>query len=452
LAVPFLLLGLVSALTAIWSLRRHSPPDVIALLCLSFSLFFGFIPAALFLLGPPPGAEYRPWSFLAPRDVELIFVLACLTWFGLLVGWRVARSVPLPVLSSEPQPVDREVYIRLSLGLAWFLLVAGFLATLVYMRAYGGPIRAMAVAAAIRSGIMTTVNPWSFLRAVGDLGIFASFIFLGAWVAGIRSIAVKLGTVISIAFSLYMYLFLGGRLSLGIYLLIVLLGVGLASGRSLGRYWLVGGIALVAFSMFGHALIYAGRAFMLQQWAGIPISQPVRIVPSLASPIDFLLLEWTFPLASVQMALDQIGSGGVGYRYGRDLVYGVLSLIPSRIMPLPFVTIETMHTGLINPGSRGAIPVDVVTYGVYSFGANGVFLMGTAAGFTARLAQRYVQLIPVRELQIVLQVVVAFFMGKHLIYFDPAGTINTTAYIAFGIFLLLGISHLATHRSQVPTG
>ena len=364
--------------------------------------------------------------------LNLIFVLmAALAFTG---GWRLAGNVPILFsnrMNSYPMGMRRERFIA---WLPWMFLTVGALGFYLYFSAFGGIVSALAVARQFRTGFYEIDNPFTFMRPVGDFVKISAALFFAFYLVDKKNLGVLFGLILALVLSFLMLLFQGGRLSIAMFTRVLLLIWWSRNSRA--SLSVVGGIALLmsVILYFGYELLFSVYGYFGAELGAMPNRQDELGV------LEFVVYELSFPSLSLVIAFDAVLSGDVSLRYGIDALIGLTSIIPDRFWSIDVARIGPVHTALANPAGMGSIPIDMLTYGVYSFGIGvGPAVSAFALGMVTRLVFRHISRLPWPSVRAVFHLLFLAQFSRALAYFDPALSINSMYYLLIG----LSVAYLA---------
>lgn len=411
---------------------------------LYFPIYF-YLYLAGFHIGLPVVLMSAPDSFLSimPRQfllglmdpmhyvTALILVWSAAACF--MGGWKVAGYVPLVAGRRTLGERSNVREGRLAVMAGWALLGAGAIGFVLYFNAFGGIFSALEGARAYRTGALEIDNPLSFMRPIGDFAKVALVVFVALWLSGFRSAAVVLGLLVSLVLAFLMTVFQGGRLTFVILICLVLLMFVSDGFLSIRRAAVIGAIAAVLL-FFGYQVIFFFYALAGGEELQIPGARDSM------SPLEFFVVEMSFPAVGLATALDSVNAGDVPLRYGVDVVYGLVSIVPARFLEWEFESIGAIHTTLSNPFGQASIPVDMVTYGVYAGHVVGPGVFAFLVAIVVRVSFRYLARIGWGRVRFALQLYFFLLFARHLVYFDPAASINSMYFLILGAVFIYALA------------
>lgn len=453
LAVMHFMFGFVILVYEAVRIKRRGGFDFFSLIVVVFAIFYGLAPTT-FHVANAVGYEYA-WTDYAKhtqRLYPLSFLLAVISYLCLRAGWTLAGSVN----DSQNQPAglrggaaNEQALTTKMVVTAWLLLATSLVAYYLYSLAYGGFDGLAIVSNALRAGWAEVSNPWSFLKRFGGLTIVASYLFMVAMrteFRGLRRHSARLGFALSTLFSLYVLLTWQGRLTLAFYVLTLILADAALKQRRIGISTLALPVAAVAFLLFaGNDLLYLFRQLAEGNQASVFAENP-----GLESAHDFVLGELSFPIVSINTALNAIYNGAAEMRFFVDIPLGILSLIPQRWLLSTIETASTVNTKLIDPSLPGTVPTDLISFGVYSLGAFGPPVVSFVMGALARVTQHFVGRIRPAGLGAVFFIAYGLTIARSVAYADPAQILEGSFYLLLGTAITLIVLRIRIGGAHGP--
>lgn len=403
---------------------------------LYLAVFHALIPLLL-IVGADVFFPLIPRQFLLPLLTTEHFLLAMLLVATAAVvfpiGWKAGGTVPLLAARASRRRLQSMPERKIAVATSWAILAIGAIGFFAFFNAFGGIFRALEVARAFRTGAFEISNPLSFMRPIGDFTKVASLLFVALWLAGRRSPAVLAGLSLSIILSFMMLFFQGGRLGLAMHVCLILIMFVSTGYLSVMRAAIIGVVASILL-FYGYQLLF----FIY----GIFSNAELRIPGGLdvLSPTEFFVVELSFPSIGLATAIDAVASGTASLRYGADILYGILSIVPARFLDLGFERAGMVHTAISNPGGGATIPVDMMIYGVYSFNLAGPAIFSFLVGFIVRQTDRYLRRISWKRIGFALKLYFLLLFSRHLVYFDPASSINSIYFLILCTLIVYVVS------------
>lgn len=370
------------------------------------------------------------------------FILGLSSFLGWVIFTSMSRT-----LKSKYGKVGFQNRAKMNIGhinkikyLAWITLFIGIISYALYSKAYGGFFGLLKYSLAIRSGIMTVNNPFSFLQRFGGLAFFSSFLFFGLLIdkstAKYHFKLCFLGFTFAFVFSLYVLYSWVGRVAMLTYFTTFILGYTLCNHRSPSN--LIGRLFLLVV-IFPFALLIVDRVLG-------------RSSISLGA-IELLAKELSFPFASYIVQLGQCN-----YRLFKDIFVAPLFILPQRIWSgMLNIELASSHNTYVFYGARkgeagvsGSIPVDMITFAHMQASILGVVLVGLLWGgvlcYVERLCKR---MHPIGVSNVVYANLVLNVAVLSVFYADPQHIIvrNFAVIIGIALSMLMTNSKLSLKKS-----
>lgn len=354
------------------------------------------------------------WSeWLLPKmsawPVHSLFAAILAVSIGL--GWRLLspRNRSRRSLQSNGIPVGHWVFLFLG------LLIAAFIAQVIYADAYGGLGRMYAHASSIRQGLSDVRNPWSFLQPLNQLALFASLGFFGLLLQWRKSDAIVravagLGLLLATAFTIELLQISKGLVNMALYGATLGLGVLLFLRLPPAKIFVAGALALV-----GVVLTALLARLVMSDVAQDGVFRQIAA-------------ELSFPFVGFFSWLGE----PVPYRWFADYLALPLFLLPSSlwtdwILPITQMNTEQIHGVMKGEnGHNSGMPTDLITVGMLQapWGA-GVVFVGVFFGGLLRACQTFLDRIEHQGLNAIMTAHVALYVAcKNVFYAQPDGLIE----------------------------
>ena len=263
---------------------------------------------------------------------------------------------------------DKVVYSeRRILYIAILLFGIGLLADYLYLRVYGGYTAYLVYANAVRSGVISVSNPFSFMIAFRDCIIFSSYLFFSQIRKnGKFQFGIFFFFLASVFFSLRVLYSNSGRLSILIYFIVLIVYIILHKktisyvGFRTIIWTIVGGI------IFFWALIFVGNL--------LSRNMSTDITTQITKEISFIYVNFIAELKNLKFE---------NWRFFIDTIIFPVYLLPSSIWKVRFgiETASTLNTFLVSgavkgdSGVYGEMPVDMVSLSYMQLGFIGILFL-----------------------------------------------------------------------------
>jgi len=285
-------------------------------------------------------------------------------------------------------------------ALAFFFFA--LLCTIAYTVQYGGPIEALSQASGIRAGYVEP-GAFAFLRKLLPTAQVATLICLAfvvekRWMDddGPHTQLIRRGMVILLilSFLLVMYCLLlrSGRGAIIIFFLIIYTSFVVRKKSLMPLTLLIVGAGASFFLMVGDDLFRSFRALQTGGFEDVWIALTAENEPEIEiaeTPILIVYFQQFLHLVpSLSGALKVIPAQPDELRWFADWIYGVLSLIPERMIPIETPKSVTVYNTYVLLGVReSTIPPGILAFGVYSMWWPGLILYCMAVGWAGRFIQ-----------------------------------------------------------------
>ena len=339
------------------------------------------------------------WPFYGP--MVLILTLS------ILLGWS------LPLITRKY--INKISYFTFdtnnkeNLIIAFVLLLISFILRFIYVSAFGGFEAYIEYSRAVRSGVSSINNPFSFLQPFSGLAILSSFYFWSLVIKKYRFFLSFTGLILSVAFSIYILLTNAGRV--GFLLYFATFFIACIYTKKIKPF----NIILIALFGFPLAilLLYYGSLYF-----NIKASNSISY---------YFIKEISFVFVSFFIQLLE----GDPYRIFIDFFMAPTHLLPSSLTLGWYETIEQTNTILVSgakngeDGVIGGIPVDLLTLGFMQLNAFGIFPVGILFGFLVKNLDYFLNKIKSSTLKAILVTYLSLRIGFiGVLYSQPTHLIN----------------------------
>jgi hypothetical protein len=344
-------------------------------------------------------------------------------------GWKIFKSLkPSKLINEKNMSGAYTIRIIKKVKLvAWIMLILGVFSYALYANAYGGFLGLLNYSIAIRSGIMSINNPFSFLQRFGSFAFFSSFIFFGLIID--KTIDKKhikrcfWGFILSLSFSIYVLYSWAGRVGALIYLATFMLGYLLHNYKTVTK--LIRKLIILGVSL---PLVLLGIDSLLSR-----SSSSIGITELFAK-------ELSFPLASYVVQFGQDN-----YRFFKDIVVAPLFLLPQRIWSVMLnIEVASSYNTFVFFGARkgeagvtGSIPVDMLTFANMQASIFGVVVVGLLWGALIYYLEIFVRKInPIGVRKVIYSNMILNIALLTVLYGDPQHIVIRNFAMIIGLILM----------------
>ena len=410
---------------------------------LSLGLFngigFGFV-----LWATHVGRNYAKFNYwLLQYDVQMIFIYLL---SNIVLGSSVYIGWHLSIANSSKKSLKLKMNIEYKeiVSIAWISFFIGFVCYWLYARAYGGFSGALLYSRAVRAGISSVDNPYSFLRPFGNLSYFASYTFFGAIIdrnkmdiKTTKKSLLLIGFCFSFVFSIYVLYEKLGRFSFITFFATFGLAYVILNYDVIGKFV----IRCVIFFVSVFCLLLVSDSLL-------------RGSSSRLNLIELLAKELAFPFVGY---INQILKGN--YRWFSDIIFTPLFILPQRFWGriLNIETASSYNTFIIE-GSRkgqggvtGELPVDLLTLGQMQASIFGVLFVGLIFGYILWRVELKVNQIPFIGVRAVIYSnVIINIAARTVLYGDPEHIVVRNFELIIGFILISLFRRISLKSKKAP--
>ncbi len=367
--------------------------------------------------------------------ILIYFVFNLVLIFSIFCGWYLSsaffnspkskKTVIIPYLDYD--------FLRTTVFVSWLMLIISIIAYWLYTRAYGGFIGFLAYSRAIRSGVFSVENRFSFFQTFGSFAFFSSFVFYSILIdREQRTKKTKLvfwGFIISFSFSLYVLYSWVGRVSLTIYIATFLLGRIFYSNKT-------------AVAFVGKISFFSISALLLLVFTDIILGRSGGNM----GIVELFATELSFPLATFYHVVDTSQC-----RWFFDLLVAPLYILPAKFWSgmLHIETASSLNTFLVLGARKGEaeifgeIPIDMLSFSFMQGNVFGILIVGLLWGALLYMVQILINKIPARGFRSIINAhIILNLCILSVLYGDPQHIIVRNFHLIVGLLMLWFFSKL----------
>ena len=369
-------------------------------------------------------------------DFAIYYFVALITSSFYLYVIRINKSY------YKYEAIENKYQEKNIFGIALVMLLIGLVSDYLYLKAYGGYANYLKYSGAVRSGVITIRNTFSFLIVFRSCVAFSSFLFLSQMKNnGKNSIINTLFFLISVFFSLRVFYANKGRLGLAIYLLLVILYIITRDDKET-RF-----LSTKTFRRF----VFISIAFVFGLYLlGIVLSRNITdsIIVQLNKEISFVFVNFYVQLHNLTMNQ---------FRWFSDVFLFPIYILPTSVWQnvLGITTASSDNTLLVSGfrkgtgGIYGEMPIDLMSLSYMQMGFVGLIVVPLAFSFLLIYVIRRVNKLRNNNVRRVLYLYTIIYIGLETIFYaDPSHIIHRA--FAFIVFLIiepiLSVIHLSKKR------
>lgn len=349
-----------------------------------------------------------------------ILILVCVSF-----GWSFTKLLNKKCKIKKFSNEYKDNYLNKLVFFSWFLLIVSIFSYWLYVKAYGGFLEYIPYSRAIRSGVFTIRNPFSFLQRFGGFAFLSSYLFFSFILDRTkRKKSFYFGFIISFLFSTYVLYSWVGRVSFVIYLGTFLLGLTLNNYRSILNF-----TKRIIYLLVGLFIVLVSADTLLRRSSGQ------------YGLFEILSKELSFPLVSYLSVVQS-----AHYRWFIDLIIFPFYILPMRIWSglLGIETASSYNTFLLlgkrkgETGVFGELPLDFLSFSYLQANILGVIVVSLVFGIFLFLLQRSLNKIPLTNVRSIISANVILNIAViSVLYADPQHIIAANFPIIMGFIIFV---------------
>lgn len=328
--------------------------------------------------------EVLEYDNVGVRRFYYAWIMSIVGYWGLNKGYRFgAQKNTINYQQINPsnslEPIESSHKYRAWIFSATICLIIGFIAELLWTRAYGGMYGILQYASALRSGWdVKIVNNYTMFKRFVPLVQFSNVVFVALTVKYKRIIPFIM-SIPSLFLSVMYLLANDGRAPLIMHLFAILWIIFKCGGINIGKIKtsklvLIGFGCMVAFFLIHNADALTSK-FIYKT------DQDAEISFDLFSSVR---REFSFTVRSGQSIFYYLEEYPYTFRLPIEILSGILGILPSSFRPETIEKLENVNTLYWRIGTSnhfGGCPPDIIITGLFTMNFIGVFLLPAFYGF-----------------------------------------------------------------------
>jgi len=260
--------------------------------------------------------------------------------------------------------------IKLLRYVAVSILILSIIALFMWTKAYGGVIRFIMQANAIRSGNTDIINSYGFFKYFTRMILIPSYSFFVINIFSKEKKCLDLILLfISLIFSVCFLLASDGRMTAGFYFITYAIIYTQCKSKTLGKRIeskTIIKISVAVFIVLLFMLKMDDLTFYIRNgfWEGKTVSKSHNLISG-------FIYELSFVVVSEQLAV--MKSGEIGLQILNDIGYGFFAWLPSSLIPSIFPRLWTLNSNL-SGATSGELPCGIIAQGYYDLSILGVVI------------------------------------------------------------------------------
>ncbi|MDD6058871.1 MAG: O-antigen ligase [Ruminococcus sp.] len=379
---------------------------------------------------PSMQSYIRQFDFYEIVVYYLCISLVTIGFFGTLKHKEADLNI-VETSNSNENDSDKKYAFAIALG----MLIVGAIADYLYIRVYGSYSNYMNYSGAIRSGVISVRNPFSFLIVFRSCLSFSSFLFLTQIKRNNRIRFINLALfLISCFLSLRVLYSNRGRLGFVIYFAVIFAYILSKRSKGTGFSFSIKTIwkAIMIILLFVLALYLSGEILNRN------ISE--NIITQINKEISFIYSDFIVLIKN---------NGNAINRWFKDALLFPIYLLPTSIWRTRFgITTASSDLTLLASGFRkgeggqyGEMPIDFISLSYMQLGLIGIFVIPIVYAILFAMAYKRASRIQDKNIRSVVYIYIILYIGLETIFYaDPQHII----YRIFALFVFFIIDAIVS--------
>lgn len=310
------------------------------------------------------------------------------------------------------------------------LLTISIIALILYSSGYGGILQTMLKGGQIRASFIQSDNSYTFFKHLIPLSIISSLLlYTDVFIKKHKDyLYIKyLLLIISFVISIIYITANDGRGLAGVYILLfIIINIKYKFEKEKVSLRKITSISIIVCAVIFIMIIESESIFN--------IFRERDAISHDNSALDILLSEFNFIYLGLYNSIKYIVYGDANFMLYNDLVNGAFAWLPTSMKPIILEDVWDFNTKLINDGGYGQSPVNIVAQSFYDLGLFGVFIIPFIyTFFIGKLETIFFN--DHTTIGLVFFTVLAFYLGKAMVYFSLYNLMMNLFFIFFSWFL-----------------
>ena len=356
---------------------------------------------------------------------EVIFYYLCISLVSIaFFGTLKHKESNLNIIETNSTSNDNDIDDKYAFAIAFGMLIVGAVADYLYIRVYGSYSNYMNYSGAIRSGVISVHNPFSFLIVFRSCLSFSSFLFLAQIKINKTKFLNLVLFIISCFLSLRVLYSNRGRLGFVIYFAVIFAYIlskrskGTEFSFSIKTIWK----AIMILLLFVLALYLSGEILKRN------VSE--NIITQINKEISFIYSDFIILIKNNDNTIN---------RWFKDALLFPIYLLPTSIWRTRFgITTASSDLTLLASGFRkgeggqyGEMPIDFISLSYMQLGLIGILVIPIVYAILFAMAYKRASRIQDKNIRSVVYIYIILYIGLETIFYaDPQ-------HIIYRIFALV---------------
>lgn len=357
---------------------------------------------------------------------EVIFYYLCISLVSIaFFGTLKHKESNLNIIETNSTSNDNDIDDKYAFAISFGMLIVGAVADYLYIRVYGSYSNYMNYSGAIRSGVISVHNPFSFLIVFRSCLSFSSFLFLAQIKINNKTKFLNLVLfIISCFLSLRVLYSNRGRLGFVIYFAVIFAYIlskrskGTEFSFSIKTIWK----AIMILLLFVLALYLSGEILKRN------VSE--NIITQINKEISFIYSDFIILIKNNDNTIN---------RWFKDALLFPIYLLPTSIWRTRFgITTASSDLTLLASGFRkgeggqyGEMPIDFISLSYMQLGLIGILVIPIVYAILFAMAYKRASRIQDKNIRSVVYIYIILYIGLETIFYaDPQ-------HIIYRIFALV---------------
>lgn len=431
LILLYLISSVVLSLYVVLSFSKTRKLTGIFLVRGMYCLIYAYVPCITHYYTYVYGLDSKTYSFdYSDAGIAVFYKMFFYSIIGFLALELGYHSRIIKIRESN-SIINREIDNSAIRTAAVIMIIISAFSLLMWTREFGGPIKFLSYASAIRSGLINNSN--GFYKHFVPLSQFATICGIATLVR-YRRVKDFLITVFAGIISGFYLIANDGRAPFAIYLVSILVLISILHSKNSTVHVRVKLVYIMLLFALGIVIITTfDNTFHLTG------GDEKQSIASFINPFKIIYPEFSWTVRNAQAVHEAMQSGENTWRLGKELLSGIFGVLPSKFRPDSIVRLEKINTQYWVAGLHsysGGKPPDMLTAGLYVLSYFGIFILPFTYGRIIRRLDKFFAEHNVGLYYKILFVQMLYQIMKTVAYCDFALVTQNLFYIVVGHIII----------------
>lgn len=422
----YLILCLIIIIDILRNINKEHRISLLSYTKAYYFLIYGVIPIiSIYYIGNETYGNVNYYT----TESKYFYILLLLTWITYIMIAIAGRFLK-KIMDNGKQ--KGKYYINILsknfIIINYILAIIGFIALMMWTKAYGMPWDIIKYANAARSGRSPIYNPYTFFKPLCYFSIIAFYNFLLLIIKGKKNIYIVVGMILSLFFSIVLLFANDGRMLMIIFVLALIMSY---YNKKIEKVSIK---LLIKVSIISIATIIAlGN---LDNFTYFLRNGQIKESDNNAGVINVLYKEFSYTHKNGVNALYFKDQNRIEKSTElQDIINIFVAWIPDRIKKNNFQNLYEYNSQFY-PESTGEVPTDFITSSIFKFGYFGVIILPVVVVLLIYYIERIISKQTSSYINVLYNLIGTYYGLRIVAYYDLSTMIFSSLYIIVSYILI----------------